>query len=229
MFNSKKKKKSVNASTNTFFDFISRFWSQTEFWQAHLFLVSSQRPTKWPCWSATCPTGTTRSSKLPWWTCTTSPTCCGSSTSRWCRCWTSPSRRWETPSTSSCCCCTRACTVRRGYIDGSSRASSSVDGFNHNSPTRVFRSAVLRRPRIRELRQQLHGAGGRSQPVPLCQLLVCAEHPEADAGEGDGPQRVPAWHVQEEVSYTVSWTTQDLIHRQNTRDKLFSFLQKKIC
>lgn len=71
-------------------------------------------------------------------------------------------------------------------------------------PRCVLRSAVLRRPRVRELRQQLHGAGGRSQPIPLCQLPVCAEHPEADAGEGDGPQCVPAGHVQEEVSGVVS-------------------------
>lgn len=28
-----------------------------------------------------------------------------------------------------------------------------------------------------------------------------AEHPEADAGEGDGPQRVSTGHVQEEVSH----------------------------
>lgn len=68
----------------------------------------------------------------------------------------------------------------------------------------LLRSAVLRRPRVRELRQQLHGAGGRSQPVPLGQLPVCAEHPEADAGQGDGPQRLPAGHVQEEVSPTVA-------------------------
>lgn len=67
-------------------------------------------------------------------------------------------------------------------------------------PRCVLRSAVLRRPRIRELRQQLHGTSGRSKPVPLCQLLVCAEHSEADAGEGDRSQRLPAGHVQEEVS-----------------------------
>lgn len=68
----------------------------------------------------------------------------------------------------------------------------------------VLRSAVLRWPWIRELRQQLHGAGGRSQPLSLGQLLVCAEHLEADAGEGDGPQRVPSGHVQEEVSHIIS-------------------------
>lgn len=39
------------------------------------------------------------------------------------------------------------------------------------------RSAVLRRSWIWELRQQLHGASRCTQPVPLSQLSMCAEHP----------------------------------------------------
>lgn len=33
---------------------------------------------------------------------------------------------------------------------------------------------------------------------------MCAEHPEADAGERDGPQRVSAGHVQEEVTQLLN-------------------------
>jgi len=70
---------------------------------------------------------------------------------------------------------------------------------NLNTRFPLCRSAVLRGSRIRELRQQFHGAGRRTEPVSLGQLSVCAEHPQADAGEGDRPQCVPAGHVQEEV------------------------------
>ena len=39
---------------------------------------------------------------------------------------------------------------------------------------------------------------------------MCAEHPQTDAGEGDGPQCFPAGHVQEEVRQWLS--PLDLLH-----------------
>lgn len=64
----------------------------------------------------------------------------------------------------------------------------------------LFRAAVLCRSRLRELREQFHGAGGRAEPVQVGQLFVRAEHPQTDAGEGNGPECFSAGHVQKEVS-----------------------------